>query len=81
MNRYEPSTPRAALGLTAVAMAAITLTALVVLPAEFDSLSAAPYTEAAAEGGNNGARRLTDAVEPSMAGLGRLKCTFLRESS
>lgn len=40
MNRYESSTPRAALGLTAVAMAAITVMTLVVLPAELGSVSA-----------------------------------------
>jgi len=81
MNHYKPSTPRAALGLTAVAMAAITMAALVVLPAELDSVSADPFTQSAAEGGSNGAHRLTDAVEPSMAGLGRLKCAFLKETS
>jgi hypothetical protein len=48
MNRYESSTPRAALGLTAVAMAAITMATLIVLPAEFDSVSAEPYTVTAA---------------------------------
>jgi hypothetical protein len=47
MNGYEPSTPRAVLGLTAVAMAAITIGALVVLPAKLDSVSANPYTLAA----------------------------------
>jgi hypothetical protein len=47
MNGYEPSTPRAALGLTAAAMAAITMGALVVLPAKFDAVSANPYTLAA----------------------------------
>ena len=81
MKRYEPSTPRAALGLTAAAMAAVTLAALVVLPAEFDSVSADPYTPSATEAGNNGAHRLTDAVEPSMVGLGRLKCALFRENS
>jgi hypothetical protein len=40
MNRYETSTPRAALGLTAVAMAAITMATLVVLPAQLGSVSA-----------------------------------------
>jgi hypothetical protein len=50
MNRYEPSTPRAALGLTAVAMAAITMGVLVVLPAKLDSVSADRYTLAAAKG-------------------------------
>jgi len=37
MNGYEPSTPRAALGFAAVAMATITMGALVILPAKFDS--------------------------------------------
>lgn len=41
MYGYERSTPRAALGLTAVAMAAITMGALVVLPAKLDTVSAA----------------------------------------
>ena len=49
MNRYEPSTPRAAMGLTAVATAAITIGAMVVLPAKLDSVSADPYTLAAAK--------------------------------
>ena len=40
MNGYEPSTPRAALGLAAVAMATITMGALVILPAKFDSAGA-----------------------------------------
>jgi hypothetical protein len=47
MKRYEPRIPRAALGLTAVAMATITLGALAVLPAIFDSVSANPYVAAA----------------------------------
>ena len=34
MNRYQPSTPRIALGFVAVVAAAINLGALVVLPAE-----------------------------------------------
>jgi hypothetical protein len=49
MNRYKPATPRAALGLAAVAMAAITIGAMVVLPAKFDSLGADPYMLAAAK--------------------------------
>ncbi len=48
MNSYEPSTPRAALGLTAVAMAAITMSALVVLPAKLEFVNADLYTLAAA---------------------------------
>jgi hypothetical protein len=47
MNRYETSTPRAALGLTAVAMAAITMATMVVLPAQLGSVSANTYTLAA----------------------------------
>lgn len=38
MNDYEPSAPRAALALAAVAMTTITMGALVVLPAKFDSM-------------------------------------------
>jgi hypothetical protein len=34
MNRYETSTPRVTLGVAAVAMTAMTLAALVLLPAE-----------------------------------------------
>jgi hypothetical protein len=49
INGYQPATPRAALGLTAVAMATITVAALVVLPAEFDSLGSDPYALAAAK--------------------------------
>ncbi len=47
MHSYEPSTPRAALGLTAVAMAAITMSAMVVLPAKLEFVSADVYTLAA----------------------------------
>jgi hypothetical protein len=47
MNRYETSTPRAVLGLTAVAMAAITMATLVVLPAQLGSVSANASTLAA----------------------------------
>ena len=49
MNRYETSTPRAALGLTAVAMAVITMGTLVVLPAQLGSVSAQTYTLAASK--------------------------------
>ena len=44
MKRYETSTPRAALGLTAVAMAAITMATMVALPAQLGSVSAQTYT-------------------------------------
>ncbi len=44
---YRASTPRAALGLIAVTMAASTIGLLVVLPAKLDSASAEPSTAAA----------------------------------
>ena len=53
MNGYESSTPRIALGLAAVALAAITMGTLVVLPAKFDSISAEPYSLAAAKSAAN----------------------------
>lgn len=46
VSRYEPSAPRAVLGLTAVAMATMTVAALVVLPATLDAASVEPYTVA-----------------------------------
>jgi len=51
MNSYQPSTPRAAFGLAAVAMAAISIGAMVVLPAKFDSVSADAVTLASAKAG------------------------------
>jgi len=81
MNRYEPSTPRAALGLIAVAMAAVSLAALVVLPAELETVNAEPYLQSAARDDYNGAYRSTSVVEPSMSGLTRLKCAFFKENS
>ena len=58
MNSYEPSTPRAALGLVAIAMAALTVGGLVVLPAELESTTAAPHLLAAAgDGHERGGRR------------------------
>ena len=49
MHGYDHSTPRAALGLTAVFMAAITMSAMVVVPAEFDSVHADPTMLATAK--------------------------------
>ena len=51
MKSYKSSTPRAALGLAAVAMSAITMGAMVVLPAKLESLDAEPYALAAAKTG------------------------------
>jgi hypothetical protein len=49
MHGYDHSTPRAALGLTAVFMAAITMSAMVVVPAKFDSLHGNPTILATAK--------------------------------
>ena len=48
MNRYKPSTPRTPLQLTALAMAAITMGALVVLPAKLEFVNVDGSTLAAA---------------------------------
>jgi len=53
MNGYKPPTPRSALGLIAVAMSAITIGAMVVLPAKLDSVNAEPPILAAAEAAIN----------------------------
>ena len=47
MNRYKPSIPRAACGIAAVAMTAITVGLLVVLPAKMESGSLEVRTLAA----------------------------------
>ena len=44
MNVYRPDTPRAAFGLAAAAMSAITMALMVVLPAELEDAGAAEYT-------------------------------------
>ena len=51
MDSYQPSTPRAALGLIAAAMAAITIGAMVVLPATLDSAGAEMVAVAKAKAG------------------------------
>jgi hypothetical protein len=48
MNRYEASRPRALLGLAALAMSAITIGALVFVPAKLDASTAANEHVAAA---------------------------------
>lgn len=50
MKRYEPPTPRLAIGIAAVALAALTLTVSMVVPASLDvARDAPPPTAAAAE--------------------------------
>jgi len=48
MKRYETKTPRAVLGFTAVAMAATTIAAMVIVPAKLDAATAAGYPVSAA---------------------------------
>jgi hypothetical protein len=43
MNVYTPDTPRAAFGVAAAAMAAVTMALMVVLPAELEDAGAAGY--------------------------------------
>jgi hypothetical protein len=47
VNRYEPSSPRVAFGIAAVAMTAITIGVSVVMPAKLDSDSREPRVLAA----------------------------------
>jgi hypothetical protein len=42
VNRYQPSSPRVAFGIAAVAMTAITISVAVVIPASIDSDSREP---------------------------------------
>lgn len=63
MQGYDHSTPRAALGLTAVVMATITMSAMVVLPAKFDAIHTDPTVLATA----NTATKAPIAVEGSQA--------------
>ena len=73
ISGYQPATPRAVLGLTAVAMATITVAGLVVFPAKFDSLSSDPYTLAATKAATKAPSEVAtnperiDAPEPQVA--------------
>ena len=49
MNQYEPSAPRVALGIAAVAMTAITIGMSVIMPAKMDSNSREPRMLAASK--------------------------------
>jgi hypothetical protein len=48
MNNYEASNHRVAIGLAAAAMAAMTIGAMVVLPAKLDAVGSEPYALAVA---------------------------------
>ena len=71
MNKYKPSTPRAAAGLTAVVMVAITMATLVVLPAKLESAGAGAFTMATAKA----ATKSTIDVTASPAGIDRPDAT------
>jgi len=71
MNKYKPSTPRAAAGLTAVVMVAITMAMLVVLPAKLESVGADAFTTATAKA----ATKSTIDVTASPAGIVRPDAT------
>ena len=49
MNRYEPSVPRVAFGIAAVAMTAITIGMSVIIPAKMDSDRREPHMLAASK--------------------------------
>ena len=49
MKRYESPMPHAPAGLVAVVLTALTMGSLVVLPAKFDGIHAAPLTLAGAD--------------------------------
>jgi hypothetical protein len=63
MKNYNSSTPRVASGLAAMAMVAVTMGVLVVLPAKFDALSEDPLYACGRKGGYNGANGV--AVDPA----------------
>ena len=83
MLRYEPKTPRATLGVVAVAMSAVVLSALVILPAEIgayadedgaSTLALTPAEAAARASDRSSAHtttsvlRCTDGSQPAAAG-------------
>jgi hypothetical protein len=75
MKRYEPSVPRAALGLAAAAMTTITMVSLVALPAKFESQgigsSALAADKAAGEPVGHAAARPAQLHKPARADVAR----------
>jgi hypothetical protein len=74
MHRYETSTPRFALGLAAVAMAAITLGVFGIMPATMEAgahepgvLAQSTITTAASAGAASDARLDLDAIHEELA--------------
>jgi hypothetical protein len=86
MNRYQPSSPRVAFGIAAVAMTAITIGVSVVMPARMDSdsreprmLAALKVTGPASTGVVTGAESI-DAVAVHEAGLSTVPCPASKPS-
>ena len=86
MNRYEPSIPRVAFGIAAVAMTAITIGVSVVMPAKMDSdsreprvLAALKVTAPASTGIVTGSESI-DVVAVHEPGLSTVPCTSSKPS-
>jgi hypothetical protein len=86
VNRYEPSSPRVAFGIAAVAMTAITIGVAVVMPAKMDSdsreprvLAALKVTTPASAGAVTGSESF-DVVAGHESGLSTLPCTSSKPS-
>ena len=86
MNHYEPSSPRVAFGITAVAMTAITIGVSVVMPAKMDSdsreprvLAALTVTAPASTSVVTGSESI-DVVAVHESGLSTVPCTASKPS-
>lgn len=80
MHRYETSTPRVALGITAVAMTALTMGVLVVMPASMEAARHEPRMLAASKVTTSPSIRVVtgatiDVVAVHEPGLATAPCT------
>lgn len=76
MHRYEASRPRVALGITAVAMTAITMGVFVVMPARMEAISHEPRMLAASKVTTLASTRTAiDVVAVHESGLATAPCT------
>ena len=73
MRRYEPRTPRATLAVTAIALSAIVLGALVILPAEMSAFTAEDSASTLALTPAEAAARASDRSTPR-ASASVLRC-------
>jgi hypothetical protein len=86
VNRYQPSSPRVAFGIAAIAMTVITIGVSVVMPARMDSdsreprmLAALKVTAPASAGVVNGSESV-DVVAVHESGLSTVPCTSSKPS-